>query len=172
KTYSIQDADACIWQIMQDTTDKDLVRDTIIKEKQGLIRRIFNTKNDTLVSDHSYEILNTQQRDIVHRNIEQFILANERSYGRNLRHLRQKFLKMQSKERELVLANYTLLNNLKTGLDRLKQLETDKIRKIEERDFAIYRANFAQFGWQLVTALIIMLLMVVFIVYYHIKVAS
>src|SRR5690606_6391760 len=50
--------------------------------------------------------------------------------------------------------------------------ETDKTRKIEERDFAIYRANFAQFGWQLVTALIIMLLMVVFIVYYHIKVAS
>ncbi|WP_206367025.1 hybrid sensor histidine kinase/response regulator [Sphingobacterium sp. SGG-5] len=172
RTYSIQDADSLIRQIMQDTTDKDLVRDTIIKEKQGLIRRIFNTKNDTLVSDHSYEILNTQQRDIVHRNIEQFILANERSYGRNLRHLRQKFLKMQSKERELVLANYTLLNNLKTGLDRLKQLETDKIRKIEERDFAIYRANFAQFGWQLVTALIIMLLMVVFIVYYHIKVAS
>src|SRR5690606_19112776 len=172
KNYSILDADSLIRQIMQDTTDKDLVRDTIIKEKQGLFKRIFNPKTDTLVSDHSYEVLNTQQVDIVHRNVERFIVANEKSHGKNLKNLRAKFLKMQSKERELVLSNYALLNNLKLGLDRLKELELDKIRKIEEHDFSIYRVNFAQFGQQLAVALIIMVLMIVFIIYYYTKVAS
>ncbi len=172
KSYSIQNADSLIRQIMQDTTDKDLTQDTLVKEKQGLFSRIFNAKSDTLVSKHSYEVLNSQQVDIVQRNIERFITANERSYGRNLKNLRQTFLKMQSKERELVLSNYVLLNNLKLGLDRLKQLEMDKIRKIEERDFSLYRANFNQFGKQLIAALIIMLLMIIFIIYYQTKVAS
>ncbi len=172
KSYSIQNADSLIRQIMRDTTDKDLTQDTLVKEKQGLFSRIFNAKSDTLVSKHSYEVLNSQQVDIVQRNIERFITANERSYGRNLKNLRQTFLKMQSKERELVLSNYVLLNNLKLGLDRLKQLEMDKIRKIEERDFSLYRANFNQFGKQLIAALIIMLLMIIFIIYYQTKVAS
>src|SRR5690606_22890981 len=64
------------------------------------------------------------------------------------------------------------MNKLKLEVDRLKEFELDKIRKIEEHDFSIYRVNFAQFGQQLAVALIIMVLMIVFIIYYYTKVAS
>ncbi len=172
RRYTGQNADSLISQIMKDTLDKDLVQDTLIKQKQGLIKRIFNAKNDTVVSNSSHEVLNTKQVDIVHRNIERLISNNEKTYSKNLKNLQYKFLQMQNKERELIKSNYTLLNNLKIGLDKIKQLELDKVRKIEEKDFSLYRANFNQFGNQLIAALIIMLLMVIFIIYYHYKVSS
>src|SRR5690606_13804684 len=158
-----QNADSLISQIMRDTLDKDLLQDTLIKQKQGLFQRIFNAKNDTLVSNSTYEVLNTKQVDIVHRNVERLISTNEKIYSKNMRNLQAKFLQMQNKERELVKSNYTLLNNLKIGLDKIKQLELGKLRQVEERDFSIYRANFNRFGNQLIAALVIMLLMVIFI---------
>ena len=172
KKYSTQNADSLIRQILRDTLDKDLVRDTVIKEKQGLFKRIFNAKNDTLVSNYSHEILNTKQVDVVHRNIERLISTNEKVYNKNLKSLQNKFTQMQSKEREMVLSNYALLTNLKVGLDKLRQIELDKVRKTEEHDFALYRSNFKQFGNQLIAALVIMLLMIIFIIYYHYKVSS
>jgi signal transduction histidine kinase/CheY-like chemotaxis protein len=165
-------ADSVINKILQDTSSIDISQDTLVRQKGGLIKRIFNTKSDTLITTNSHEVLNNKQIDIVHKNIEYLIQTNEKVYRSNLSNLQSAMAKMRDKERELVLSNYSLLHDLKEGIARLKQLEMDKIRQIESQDFAVYKENFNQFGRQLIIAVVMMLLMVSFIVYYHYKTSS
>lgn len=169
---TIHNADSVINKILQDTASVNFVTDTLVQDRGGLIKRIFNSRNDTLIAESSHEVLNNKQIDIVHKNIEHLIETNEKIYNNNLRSLQRTLLKMRNKERELVLSNYSLLHSLKDGIDRLKQLELDEVRKKEAQDFAVYRQNFTQFGNQLIIAVIIMLLMTIFILYYHYKTAS
>ncbi|HMR19233.1 MAG TPA: ATP-binding protein [Sphingobacterium sp.] len=169
---STHNADSVINKILQDTAYLNILTDTLIREKGGLIKRIFNAKNDTVIAKNSHEVLSHEQIDIVHKNVEHLIKTNEKIYNNSLKSLQRTLLKMRDTERELVLSNYSLLHSLKDGIDRLKQLELDEVRKIEARDFALYRENFTRFGGQLIVAVIIMLLMIIFIVYYHYKTGS
>lgn len=165
-------ADSIVNKILQDTVLTNEVQDTLVREKRGLLERIFNAKNDTVVTTSQYETLTHKQIDVVHKNIEYYLEATDRVYRRNLSGLRHVMLQMRNKERALVTANYELLMGLKLGLDRLKELEISAIRKSETRDFAIYKQNFDQFGLQLIIAVVIMLLMMIFIIYYYYKTSS
>lgn len=50
----VLNADSAINRILNDTTAKSLSNaDTIILKKQGLLRRIFNAKNDTLLNENN-----------------------------------------------------------------------------------------------------------------------
>lgn len=168
----ITQSDSIIRKILRDTLNITQEKDTIVRKKEGLFNRIFKAKNDTLVSQKTNEVLNINQVDIVQRNIDQLISTNEEIYRSNIRDLRSVFGKLQYAEKELILSNYALLNNLKAGIEALRQLELNEIQQAEEKDFALYKENSTNFGNQLITALLIMLLMIIFLIYYQYKVAS
>ncbi|ERJ57261.1 ATP-binding response regulator [Sphingobacterium paucimobilis] len=168
----ITQSDSVISKILRDTLKVLQEQDTVVKKKEALFNRIFKAKNDTLVNQKTNEVLNISQIDLVQRNIDQLISTNERIYKNNLRDLRSVFEKLQQAEQELIISNYSLLNNLKVGIENLRQIELDGIRKAEERDFALYKENSTNFGNQLIIALSIMLLMIVFLIYYQYQVAS
>ncbi|MDR2285078.1 MAG: hybrid sensor histidine kinase/response regulator [Sphingobacterium sp.] len=168
----ITQSDSIISRILRDTLKVEQEQDTVVKKKEGLFNRIFKAKNDTLVNQKTNEVLNVNQIDLVQRNIDQLISTNERIYRNNLRDLRAVFGKLQKAEKELITSNYSLLNSLKIGIENLRQIELDGIRKAEEQDFALYKENSTNFGNQLIIALAIMLLMIVFLIYYQYQVAS
>ncbi|WP_270087600.1 ATP-binding response regulator [Sphingobacterium sp. SYP-B4668] len=164
---SITIADSVVSNILQDSVKKIVKKDTVVKKKDNLFKRIFNAKNDTIVANTLDQQFNVNQIDVMYRNIKNVLQQNDYIYSNNIRNLREMFLKVQQKERELILSNNALLNNLKNGIDRLKELEMDSIRKAEEIDFSLYRKNSQQFGYQLIAALSIMFLMIIFIIYYQ-----
>lgn len=168
----ITQSDSIISRILRDTLKIAQEKDTVVRKKEGLFNRIFKAKNDTLVNQTTNEVLNVNQVDLVQRNIDHLISTNEKIYRNNLRDLRRIFQKLQGAEKDLILSNYALLNNLKVGIENLRQIELEQIRKAEEEDFALYKENSDNFGNQLIIALAIMLLMIVFLVYYQYEVAS
>ncbi|MFD1771844.1 ATP-binding response regulator [Sphingobacterium suaedae] len=165
-------ADSVLNKILSDTLLNQVALDTVVRKKQSLFKRIFNAKNDTVVANSTTQQLNVNQIDVVHRNIEQIIIHNERIFHTNLRNLQRKFTTLRQKERELIQANYRLLNNLKTGIDKLKEREQAAIQRAEERDLALYKENARQFGDQLIAALAIMFLMILFILFYQANAAT
>lgn len=167
-----QNADSIVNRILQDTSLVTEIQDTVVHKKRGLLQRIFNARNDTLVNTIQQETLSHKQIDVVHKNIEHYIESSNRIYRQNLSGLREVMLQMRNKERALITANYGLLMGLKGGLDRIKELEVRAIRENEARDFAIYKGNFDRFGLQLIAAVVIMLLMMIFIIYYYYKTSS
>lgn len=168
----ITQSDSIISRILRDTLKIAQEKDTVVRKKEGLFNRIFKAKNDTLVNQKTNEVLNLNQVDIVQRNIDHLISTNEKIYRNNLRDLRTIFQKLQGAEKDLILSNYALLNNLKVGIENLRQIELNEIQKAEEADFAWYKENSENFGNQLIIALSIMLLMIVFLIYYQYEVAS
>lgn len=165
-------ADSAISKILSDTALNQVEVDTVVREKQNLFRRIFNAKSDTLLANTTTQQLNIQQIDAVHRNVENIMVQNETIYNRSLRGLRHNFTTLQQKERQLIQANYLLLNNLKTGVDNIRELEREAVREAEARDLEIHKENAKKFGNQLIISLSVMLLMILFILYYQSKATS
>lgn len=164
---SITIADSVVSNILQDSVKQFVKKDTVVKKKQNLFKRIFSAKNDTLVANTIDQQFNVNQIEVMYRNIKNVLQKNDQIYNSNIQNLRAAFLKLQQKERELILSNNKLLINLKNGIDRLKELELESIRKAEEIDFEQYRENSQQFGYQLIIALTIMFIMIIFIIYYQ-----
>ena len=156
-------ADSAINKILSDTALTKV--DTLVRKKENLIKRIFNTKNDTILANTQQ--FNVQQLDVLQRNVENVIVRNETIYKSNLGSLRRNFTSLRQKERALIQANYFLLNNLKTGVDNIMEAERTAIREAEARDLGIYKENTKRLGNQLVISLSVMLLMILFILYYQ-----
>lgn len=165
-------SDSVIGKIVKDTHQLARKQDTVVRKKERLFNRIFKAKNDTIINQKTNEVLNVTQTDIVQRNIDKLISSNEQIYQSNLRNLRSVFQQLQTTEKNLILYNYSLLSNLKTGIEQLRQIEREEARKAEESDFSLYKENSANFGNQLIVSLFIMLLMILLLLYYQFKVTS
>ncbi|PRD53935.1 ATP-binding response regulator [Sphingobacterium gobiense] len=159
-------ADSAISKILNDTALNEI--DTVVRKKQNLFNRIFNAKNDTLLANTTQQF-NVQQIDVLQRNVENLIVQNETIYNRSLRNLRRNFTALRQKERALIQANYFLLNNLKIGVDNIRELERAAVREAEARDLIIYKENSKRLGNQLIVSLSVMLFMILFILYYQSK---
>jgi len=164
----IANADSIINRILQDTLSVVQSKaDTIVKKKEGLFKRIFNTKNDTVLNTNSTEVLNINQIDIVHKNIEHLIRTNELSYSNNYSNLRRIYLLSKEQERKLINSNYTLLNDLKKTIDQIREIESLKFRTAEKNDYILYKINTEKFRTYALLALCVILLMLLFIIYYQ-----
>lgn len=164
----ILNSDSVIKRILSDTTA--LVKanaDTIIKKKQGLLKRIFDTKSDTLLITSKSEILNVNQIDIVQKNIEHLIRINETSYANNFNDLRRVYLLSKEKERKLIISNYDLINELKKSIEEIREIEFLKFRNAEKDDYILYKLNTQKFRSYAIMALCVILLMLIFIIYYQ-----
>lgn len=168
----ITSQDSIASKILRDHVQQTQQQDTLVKKKENLFNRIFYAKNDTLINERTNEVLNVKQTNTLQRNIENLISTNEVIYKKNISNLRAVLQKLRVTEKSLILSNYTLLNNLKTGIDQLRQIELEEIRKAEENDFALYKENSKIFGQQLIIALFIMLIMILLLAYYQYKVYS
>lgn len=165
-------SDSVISKILSDTSFINVNADTVVQKKQGLFKRIFNAKNDTLVSSNTTEVLNSNQLDVIQKSIESIIVQNEHTYIRTVNNLRNHFKGLQQKERALLQSNYRLLNGLRAGIDNLMELERTRISEAETADLNLHKENAKKFGDQLIIALCIMLLMLLFLLYYQRKAES
>lgn len=160
--------DAVIKSILSDTSLQSVTKDTVVKKKENLFKRVFKAKDDTIFNKNVHEVINSNQIDIVlKKNIDMLMSNNKKVYTNDLNQLKSTFEKLKTKERQLLFANFTLLNNLKHGIDRLRQLEFDTYKKNQEADFSLYRNNSKSIRTQLILALAIMLLMVVLVIGYQ-----
>src|SRR5690606_27048640 len=81
--------DSIVNRILQDTSLVTEIQDTVVHKKRGLLQRIFNARNDTLVNTIQQETLSHKQIDVVHKNIEHYIETSNRIYRQNLSGLRE-----------------------------------------------------------------------------------
>ena len=159
--------DSVLLNVSTDTTSM-AVMDTIVRERQGLLKRIFSPKNDTIiVNKETNQRVDQEQLAIIRQNVSADRQNTESFYIENMGAMRNTFVQLRQKERQLVATNFDLLNGLKESMDTIILLETTALRQAEEEDFAIYRENAGLFGIQLIFALSLMLVMLLALIYYH-----
>ncbi|GGG86351.1 hypothetical protein GCM10007415_19860 [Parapedobacter pyrenivorans] len=153
-------------QVLSDTTTT-ITKDTIVRKRPGLLKRIFNTKDDTIVISSEHNSLDVERMSVLRDNLSAAQAGLEQSYLGSITNLRQTFLQLQEKERQLITTNIDLLNRLKESMEIIKTLDVYTLRKAEESDFSLYKENINLFGKQLIFALILMFIMIVALVYYQ-----
>lgn len=165
---SVLNADSAINRILNDTIAKSLTdSDTIVLKKQGLFKRIFRAKDDTVLNKNNSTVLNINQIDIVHKNIENIIRTNEATFISNYQNLRRVYLQSKEQERKLLTSNYNLINNLKNTIENIRELEFNKFREAEKEDYILYKYNINKFRVYAIMALFVIILMLSFIIYYQ-----
>lgn len=160
-------ADSVVHKILNDPALREVEKDTVVRKKQGFLKRVFNSKDDTIIANTSVQEFNVNQIDILQKNVENLIVQNEITQNQNLSKLRQNFDQLRKKERDLIQANYLLLSNLKDGVESIQELEQMAVREAAARDMELHRKNANQFGNQLIITLLVMLLLILFILYYQ-----
>lgn len=156
--------------LTRDTVKKN-VTDTIVRKNPGLFKRIFNTKDDTIVVPNEHQ-LDIERVTILKKSLSTAESEMTRSYLGNINQLRNTFLQLREKERQLITTNLDLLNRLKESMEIIRSLDMYVMRQAEENDFSLYKKNIDLFGKQLIFALILMLVMIVALIYYQIYATS
>ena len=157
--------------VLKDTTKRVTV-DTIVRKRPGLFKRIFDSKDDTIVIAREKEQVDVKRVAVLKNNLASIQSGMEQSYLSTIGELRNIFLKLRGKERELVATNFELLNQLKESVENMKSLDSDALRHAEEQNISLYRENVDVFGKQLIFALVLMLVMIAALVYYQAYAAS
>lgn len=152
--------------IAQDTTVV-VEKDTIIRKRKSLLRRIFDAGDDTIVVDvRTTHVSPSDDHDsstsIPSPHATTLVSASQH----NLTSLRSSFTDLQEKERDLIHANFALLNHVRNGIEKIRLTKMDTDRATEKQDFDRYRANVSTHNRQLVLLLSIMLAMIVLLWYY------
>src|SRR5690606_33846603 len=163
--HSIQ-IESVVDKVLLDTTTR-ITKDTIVRKRPGLLKRIFNAKDDTIVVANEHKGVNIERIAVLRENISTAQSDLEQAYLNNIVDLQHTFLQLQEKERQLITTNVDLLNKLKESMENIQALDRYTLRKAEENDFSLYKENIKRFGKQLVFALILMFIMIVALVYYQ-----
>src|SRR5690606_6822307 len=158
-------------QMLLDTTTS-ITKDTIVRKRPGLFKRIFNAKDDTIVVASEHSNVDIERIALLRDNLSEVQSDLERSYLGNIADLQLTFVQLQAKERQLITTNIDLLNKLKESMEIVKSLDLYTLRKAEESDFSLYKENIKLFGKQLIFALILMFIMIVALVYYQFYASS
>lgn len=171
KPIHTPEIESVVDQVLKDTTKKIRV-DTIVRKRPGLFKRIFDSKDDTIVLSHEHNRLDVERITVLKKNLSSVQTGIEQSYINTIDKLRNTFLKLQDKERELITTNFDLLNELKKRMEIIKTLDIYALRKAEQTNFSLYRNNIDVFGKQLIFALVLMLVMIAALVYYQVYATS
>ncbi len=156
--------------VFQDTSSKPVI-DTIVRKRPGLLKRIFDAKDDTIViANHSK--VGISHVTLLKENLSTAQSELERSHRGEINGLRSTFRRLQTKERQLITTNLDLLENLKETVAIIKALDTQALKRAETDNLALYKKNVGVFGRQLMFALTLMLVMVGALVYYQIYATS
>lgn len=143
-------------------------QDTIVRERESLFRRIFKSKNDTIiVNSATVSEAARQQIDIVQRSTENQLKETAARHHGNLNTIRSTFSQLQEKERQLIILNYDLLDQLEAGINNLRIVHLNLIRESESRDFGQFRASSAKFRSQLMISIPLMLILIALLIYYQ-----
>ncbi len=168
QSKQVSKTDEIIQRIFNDNSLKTTNTDTVVKVKQNLFNRVFRAKNDTLLAENTSQVHISKQMDIVLRkNIDQLIKESNEINISNLNKLKSTFSSLKETESELLMANFSLLLNLKQGIEKLRQLEIDRYTKNKAEDFLIYTKNTKSIRNQLILALSLMVIMVILIIVYQ-----
>lgn len=165
--------DEVLQKILNDTSLKNTNTDTVVKKKSSLFNRVFNAKNDTVVAKNSVESHISKEMNLVLRkNIDLLVLESKEVNSSNLTKLKSTFSKLKKTERDMLMSNLSLLNNLKQGIEKLRALELEKYVNHKSADFITYTNNAKSIRNQLILALSLMSMMVILIIIYQLKARS
>src|SRR5690606_14345483 len=126
----------------------------------------------TIVLTREHDRLDVERISVLKKNLSSVQTGIEQSYLTTIDKLRNTFLRLQDKERELVSTNFDLLNELKASMETIKTLDHYALHQSEENSSSLYRKNVDVFGKQLIFALALMLVMIVALVYYQLYATS
>lgn len=143
--------------------------DTVVRKRQSLFNRIFRAKNDTIViSNEQRNRIEAERLEIMQINEGQSQATPLPSSSSSV--LQSTFRKLQEKEKQLILSNFELLDNLKTSIEQMRELELTSIRNAESADFQNYQSQFIGFQRQLVIAILLLIALIGLLYYYQRKV--
>ncbi len=171
KSVRTPEIESVVDRVLKDTT-KNITVDTIVRKRPGLFKRIFDSKDDTIVLTRENDRLDVERVTVLKKDLASVQDGIEQSYITTIDKLRNTFLKLRGKERELVTTNFDLLNQLKESVETMKALDIYALRKAEESNFSLYQKNVDVFGRQLIFALVLMLVMIGALVYYQLYATS
>lgn len=161
-------SDSVVNNILHDSLANTIThQDTLIKKKRNLIQRIFNAKNDTLLNVNRIDVWNSNQIDVIKKNIENLIRSSESTYNKSFTSLRNLYLESKEQERKLINSNYSLISDLKSSIDNIREIELQKVREAEKSDYKLYRLNTLKFRTYALSGLLVILIMLIFIIYYQ-----
>lgn len=171
KPIHTPELESLVDHVLKDTTTKISV-DTIVRKRPSLFKRIFDSKDDTIVLTREHDELEVERVTVLKKNLSSAQSGIEQSYINTIDKLRSTFLKLRGKERQLVTTNFELLNELNESMEIIKTLDIYALRQAEESSFSLYRRNVDVFGKQLMFALGLMLVMIIALVYYQLYATS
>lgn len=162
-------SDTVITKLSQETTPSP-PQDTIIRERESLFRRIFRSKNDTIiVNTASAKEATRQQIEVIQKSTENQLNENKVRHQTNINAIRSTFSRLQEKERQLIILNFDLLDQLEAGINNLRLANLNSIRESESRDFGLFRSNSDKFRTQLIMVMPLMLILIGLLIYYQRK---
>lgn len=142
-------------------------QDTIVRKRKSLFRRIFDRSDDTIVVDVKTTHLSRAGEPQVTRSVTSpYSTTLASAQLSNLDMIRSSFAHLQEKERDLVQANFALLNSVRNGVDKIRLMKMNTDRAAEKQDFDRYRSNTNIHNKQLVLLLCMMLAMIAVLWYY------
>lgn len=159
--------DSIVSRILADTAAQKITLDTVVRKKQGLLKRIFKAQDELVVSNSVTQYFNNSQIDAMYRNIENLNNEQQLIYTRGSGLLKNRFRALIYKERQVIQANYRLLKDLRNGIQNLKEQNVEQTRIFDRKDIAAHRESSQEFKGQLIVALSIMLVMLLLIFFYQ-----
>lgn len=143
--------------------------DTVVRKRQSLFNRIFRAKNDTIViSNEQRNRIEAERLEIMHSDGGQHQASPQNSRTGSV--LQTTFRTLQEKEKQLILSNFELLDNLKSGIEHMREMELEHIRNAESADFQNYQSHFEGFQRQLLIAILLSIALIGILFYYQRKV--
>ena len=161
--------DSIVNKIINDKTFNRQNGDTIIRKRGNLFKRIFKSKDDTIVTYKTFSIQNAKELNtIIRNNIKRLnVQKGNSSKNKQIGDLKYTFEKLKDKERDLLFANFNLLNNLKIGIENLREIEFENYKKTQKNNFQVYKQNTKTIKIQLTIVLSLMVLMIILIISYQ-----
>ena len=149
--------------VNSDTTKKE---NYVVLKKKSLIKRIFDTKKDTLkFTDTESKALEKQQQII---EFETQLKKNNAQANNYVNKLKDNFNLLRNKERDLLANNIEIQNQINSLIQDIQKLQTDLQNAKTNKEINELIDQSDKFKWQIFFCLLLIFIMIGIIIYYQI----
>jgi signal transduction histidine kinase len=149
-------------------TEKEALADTVVIKRPGLLKRIFQSKPDTIIVPQK-TVLSAQNEKIerIHEQIQNDLKNVSKAYKTDLLHIQKTFRQLQDKDRQLIHNHFHLLDQITRNLEALRLLQKEKDLSRSSDELKLYQTNSITFEKQLGWAMVTMFFLVILLLVYH-----
>jgi signal transduction histidine kinase len=149
-------------------TETNALADTVVIQRKGLIKRIFQSKPDTVIVPKStISQAQTQKIERIHQQVQTELEDLSKSYEKEFQQIQITFRKLQEKDRQLLLTHFELLDQIESNLEQLNKLQEQQALAKTIDELQLYQNNSKDFENQLAWAMVAILLLITLLLIYH-----